>query len=117
MNCLIDVLIIEDSEHDAELVLEELKQNRYAPVFKRVATRHDFLAALKHRIWDVIICDYVLPQFSGPEALKLMQSEGYDIPFIMVSGVFGEEEAVEMMKSSADDYDFEGNLTRLCCRH
>jgi two-component system cell cycle sensor histidine kinase/response regulator CckA len=113
VNCLIDVLIVEDSENDALLLLEELKQKSYVPVFQRVETPDDFLAALKSRVWDAVICDYLLPEFSGPEALKLFKKEGLDMPFIVVSGVFGEDKAVDMMKAGASDYILKGNLSRL----
>lgn len=113
MNCLIEILIIEDSEGDAFLLLEELKRRNYAPVFQRVETADGFLAALESRIWDAVICDYVLPEFSGPEALKLFREQGLDLPFIVVSGVFGEEKAVSMLKAGANDYILKGNLSRL----
>jgi PAS domain S-box-containing protein len=69
--------------------------------------------ALKTRQWDAVIADYVLPQFSGPEALHLLRGQGMDLPFIMVSGIYGEEEAVAMMKAGANDYVMKGNLARL----
>jgi DNA-binding NtrC family response regulator len=93
--------------------LKELEEKGYTPVHQRVETPEDFLAALRTRSWDAVISDYVLPQFSGPEALKLLRSHGYNIPFIMVSGVFGEEKAVAMMKAGANDYILKGNLSRL----
>jgi PAS domain S-box-containing protein len=78
-----------------------------------VDTKEGFLVALKSRAWDAVISDYVLPQFSGPEALKLLCHLGFDIPFIMVSGIYGEEAAVEMMKAGANDYIMKGKLSRL----
>lgn len=113
MNCLIEILIVEDSENDVLLLLEELKQKNYSPVFKRVETRDEFLAALKNRVWDAVICDYVLPQFGGPEALELFLAHGYDVPFVVVSGAFGEDKAVSMMKAGANDYILKTNLSRL----
>jgi sigma-B regulation protein RsbU (phosphoserine phosphatase) len=104
---------VEDSESDTVLVLEELKQKHYTPIFQRVETRDEFLAALKSRVWDALICDYLLPQFSGPEALKVFRTLGVDVPFIMVSGVFGEEKAVSMMKAGANDYILKSNFSRL----
>jgi PAS domain-containing protein len=78
-----------------------------------VESKADFLAALQQRPWDAIISDYVLPQFSGPEALHLLRHQGLDTPFIMVSGIYGEEAAVTMMKAGANDYIMKGNLSRL----
>lgn len=110
--CIIQVLIVEDSINDTLLLLEELEQKGYTTMHERVETPEDFLAALQHRAWDAVVSDYVLPRFSGPDALKLLRSKGIDIPFIMVSGVYGEEAAVAMMKAGADDYIVKSNLSR-----
>lgn len=109
----LQILMVEDSEDDAALLLAELERNDYAPRHLRVETQADFLAALKNQQWDAVISDFVLPQFSGPQALELLRREGFDIPFIMVSGIYGEEEAVAMMKAGANDYLMKGNLARL----
>jgi sigma-B regulation protein RsbU (phosphoserine phosphatase) len=113
VNCLIELLIVEDSENDALLLLEELRHKGYTPVFERVETEEDFQRALQSRAWDAVLCDYVLPSFSGPEALKLFRSLGYECPFIVVSGVFGEQKAVSMMKAGASDYILKSDLSRL----
>ena len=115
-NGIMQVLIVEDSENDTVLLLEELEQKGHAPAHQRVETKEDFLAALQNGSWDAVISDYVLPQFSGPDALKLLRNQGFDIPFIMVSGVHGEETAVAMMKAGANDYIVKGNLSRLARR-
>lgn len=113
VNNFLDILVVEDSEDDARLLLHELKSGNRSLHFKRVDTAAGFLAAFKERCWDAVISDYVLPQFSGPEALKLLQKHGFDIPFIVVSGVYGEEKAVTMMKAGADDYILKSDLSRL----
>jgi PAS domain S-box-containing protein len=110
---LLHVLLIEDSENDARLLLEEIKEAGYEPMSERVQTAGDLNAALSRHTWDVILSDYVLPRFSGPEALKLVREKNPDIPFIMISGVFGEETAVEMMKAGANDYLTKKNFSRL----
>ncbi len=110
--CIIQVLIVEDSVNDTLLLLEELEQNGYTAVHQRVETADDFLTALNQRAWDAVVSDYVLPQFSGPAALKILRGKGLDIPFIMVSGVYGEEAAVAMMKAGANDYLVKENLSR-----
>lgn len=109
----INLLIVEDSANDAMLLLAELKRHGQAVHHHRVETRQDYLAALRNKAWDAIISDYVLPQFSGPQALHLLRQEDLDTPFIMVSGIYGEAEAVEMMKAGADDYIMKGSLSRL----
>jgi PAS domain S-box-containing protein len=107
------ILLIEDSEMDAELLLAELRHKDYTPVCRRVQTAWETLAALQQHEWDVIISDYYLPQFSGPEALKLVQESRIDVPFIMISGVCGEEVAVQVMKAGADDLILKSNFSRL----
>ncbi|MDB6068573.1 MAG: hypothetical protein JWR26_4781 [Pedosphaera sp.] len=109
----IRVLLIEDSENDAALVLLELREAGYEPICERVETARAMIAALNRQSWDVVIADYVLPQFSGPAALKLLQERRLDLPFIIVSGHIDEDTAVASMKAGAHDYVMKGRLTRL----
>jgi DNA-binding NtrC family response regulator len=109
----IRILIVEDSEDDAALLVRELRRNGYDPVFERVGTAQAMTAVLEKQVWDVIICDYNLPNFSAPAALTLLQKSGLDLPFIIVSGSVGEDVAVAAMKSGAHDYIMKGNLKRL----
>lgn len=110
---LLHVLVVEDSESDYLLLLQELRRKDYKPVHLRVETAEQLQTALQQRTWEVVISDYTLPQFSAPDALTLLQASKLDIPFIVVSGVFGEEAAVHMMKAGANDYITKGNLSRL----
>ena len=110
---LLQVLIVEDSENDLKLMLEELRQRGYEAVYERVQNSAELTAALNRHAWDVVLSDYVLPQFSGPEALKLLREKGLDVPFIAISGKYGEEAAVDMMKAGANDYIVKTNLSRL----
>jgi diguanylate cyclase (GGDEF)-like protein/PAS domain S-box-containing protein len=107
------VLVIEDSEDDAALLIHELRRGGYEPVFKRVDTEATFRAALTGQDWDIVIADYSLPHFSAPAALKLLQESGLDLPCIIVSGVIGEDVAVEAMKAGAHDCIMKYNLKRL----
>ncbi len=109
----IQVLVVEDSENDTLLLLEELRKKGYAPLHRRVETAEDMRTNLERHDWDVVISDYVMPQFSGPDALKVMNEARLDVPFIVVSGTYGEEAAVHMMKAGASDYIVKGNLSRL----
>ncbi|MEO6183788.1 MAG: PAS domain S-box protein [Verrucomicrobiota bacterium] len=111
MKKLLRVLMVEDLEEDAILILREL-QGAYEPQFQRVASAADMVAALEEN-WDVIISDYAMPNFNGLNALQLLQERKLDIPFIIVSGIIGEEIAVNAMKSGANDYVMKGNLSRL----
>lgn len=113
MVSLLQVLVVEDSENDAELLLNQLREAGYQTMSERVQTAEELNAALSRHTWDIILSDYVMPQFSGSEALKLARRKNPDIPFIVISGVCGEETAVEMMKAGATDYLVKGNLSRL----
>src|SRR5437762_182041 len=112
-NRSIRVLLVEDSENDALLLLRHLQKGGYEPISQRVETAAAMLAALEQQSWDIIISDYVVPGFGGLEALALLQNKGLDLPFIIVSGHIGEEVAVEAMKAGAHDYVMKDNLRRL----
>jgi PAS domain S-box-containing protein len=107
------VLIIEDSEDDALLVIRALKKGGYAPEYERVETAAAMLSSLKDKTWDIVMSDYGMPHFSGEKALALLKETNIDIPLIIVSGSIGEETAVECMRLGACDYFMKGNLTRL----
>ncbi len=107
------ILIVEDSEDDAQLLLLELRRNGYEPVFERVDSREAMEQALARRQWDIVISDYIMPRFSGLHALSVLKDSGLDIPFIIVSGNIGEDIAVEAMRKGAHDYIIKGNLARL----
>ncbi len=109
----LNLLLVEDSEDDAELMLIELRRGGYQPAYLRVENSEDMRAALQGRDWDLIISDYVMPQFSGPAALKLLHESGCDVPIIIVSGHIGEDIAVSAMKSGANDYVMKDRLARL----
>lgn len=109
----LNVLIVEDSNADAQLLLRELRQGGFEPVYERVDTREAMTAALDKQSWDIILADYVMPQFSGLAALELLKEKGIDLPFIVISGKIGEDTAVEAMKAGANDYILKGNLMRL----
>ena len=113
MDIPLAVLIVEDSESDAQLILRLLKKAGYELVYEQVESAQQMRAALEKRAWDIVISDYKLPQFDGRVALKLLQEMGRDIPFIVVSGTIGEETAVAMMKAGAHDYLMKDNLARL----
>jgi PAS domain S-box-containing protein len=113
VDILLAVLIVEDSESDAQLIVRLLKKAGYELVYEQVETAKQMRLALEKHAWDIVISDYRLPQFDGRAALKLLQETGRDIPFIVVSGSIGEETAVAMMKAGAHDYLIKGDLARL----
>ena len=107
------VLLVEDTEDDAVLLLRELRRGGFEPYMVRVQTPLAMRAELLARTWDVVISDFSLPSFTGLEALRVLQETGIDVPFILVSGTIGEEVAVEAMRAGADDYVMKAHLQRL----
>lgn len=107
------VLIVEDSRSDAELLLSGLARAGYCVRSETVQTDGTMRAALRDKKWDLIISDYVLPAFSGLEALAVAQQCAPDLPFIIVSGKIGEDVAVEALQAGAMDYLLKDRLTRL----
>ena len=107
------LLLVEDSEFDAILLLREIEHGGYNVQSIRVETAEEMCQALDHQQWDIIISDYVMPQFSGLAALELTKARGLDQPFIIVSGHIGEEIAVASMKAGAHDYVMKDRLARL----
>ena len=106
-------LIVDDSEDDALLVVAELQRGGYDVPWERVDTAEAMGCALDRQPWDVVLCDYQMPRFSGLAALELLKASGRDLPFIIVSGTIGEDIAVAMMKAGAHDYIMKGKLARL----
>jgi PAS domain S-box-containing protein/putative nucleotidyltransferase with HDIG domain len=113
VNALLRVLIVDDSEDDAKLIIRQLHKGGYNPKWERVETAEAMEAALNREQWNVILCDYKMPHFSAPAALKLVQNKNIDIPFIIVSGAIGEDTAVTAMKSGAHDYLMKDKLAKL----
>jgi len=107
------MLLVEDSELDAELLLRELRRGGYDVRAQRVASAEAMSQALREQDWDIVVSDYVMPGFSGIEALQLFRDKGLDVPFIVVSGHIGEDIAVAAMQAGADDYLMKDRLARL----
>lgn len=106
----ISVLFIEDSPHDAELAQLALERSGYDLRTELVYDRAGVVEALQRRAFDLILADFILPGFSGSQALQEARRLAPQTPFIFLSGVFGEEHAVNMMRSGAVDYVLKQNL-------
>ena len=106
------VLLIEDSEDDALLLLRELRRHGYEPVSQRIETGSEMEEALPRK-WDLVISDYSLPHFDPLSALKILQQQDLDIPCIVVSGSVDETTILNAMKAGAADYLMKDNLMRL----
>ena len=112
MSTPLNVLIVDDNPADAELLARELRRSGYEPRWSLVQSETDYGRALSVGL-DIILCDYHMPGFSGIEALDILRTRGLDVPFILISGVMGEEAAVAAIKRGAADYLMKDRLTRL----
>jgi two-component system, cell cycle sensor histidine kinase and response regulator CckA len=113
MGLPIRVLIVEDSEDDAMLIVRELKAGGYDVNYRCVDSPRALGAACDSQEWDLIVSDYSMPNFSGTDALNFVRSKHLAVPFIFVSGTIGEETAVAAVTKGAQDYLMKGNLKRL----
>jgi len=107
------VLIIEDSEFDARILVNLLRRGGYEPEWVRVETAGALRTELAARPWQLLLADYNLPTFNAPEAIEILHASGLDIPVIIISGGIGEDVAVATMKAGASDYLMKGQLARL----
>lgn len=107
------LLLVEDSDIDAQLLAYDLSHANFEVKMQRVETEEGMRLALAQGTWDAIISDFRLPAFSAPDALAVLRESGLDLPFIIVSGTIGEETAVQIMRSGAHDYLMKSNLNRL----
>jgi PAS domain S-box-containing protein len=107
------VLLVEDAEIDAQLILRQLIEAGFSVDAKRVEREQEFRDALNEALpWDLLLCDYQMPQFDAPKALAILKESQLDIPFLVVSGSISTELAIEMMRQGAHDYLFKGDMAR-----
>lgn len=110
---MVDILLLEDSPIDADLIGEYLRRAAIPFAMRRVVTREEFEDALERGGSDLILSDYSLPSFDGLAALAIAREKAPDVPFIFVSGMLGEEIAIESLKNGATDYVVKTRLGRL----
>jgi DNA-binding NtrC family response regulator len=113
MSRQLSVLIVEDNEQDAAILVRELRRGGYDLSFDRVETPDAMRAALDTGIWDIVLSDYSMPRFNAPAALALVHERNLDLPFIIISGTVGEETAVTSLRAGAHDFIVKGSLARL----
>src|SRR4051794_5336521 len=113
MRQLLRILIVEDSELDAMLLIRELRRAGYESEHQRVDTIAAMAEAIRTRVWDIVISDCSIPCFSAQAALAVLAQAQLDLPCIVVSGSVGEEAAVELMRAGAHDLVLKHNLERL----
>lgn len=107
------ILLLEDTDSDAELVERALRRADLSFTLRRVDNETDFIRELKENPPDVVLADYRLPTFDGLSALFIVRERNPDAPFLIVSGTLGDEKAVEVLKLGATDYVLKDRLSRL----
>ena len=110
---IIRVLLVEDSEEDAQVVLATLASGGFSVVSRRVETAEQLRGALQSDGWSVVLSDFNLPNFSAIEALELLRTLKAQIPMIVVTGAIGEESAAAVIKAGATDLVTKQGLHRL----
>jgi diguanylate cyclase (GGDEF)-like protein len=110
---LLKILIVEDSEDDALLLLREIDRGGYKAEWERVDNALDLQRTLSSNDWDIVITDHNMPGFDSTAAIQIVKQNDRDIPIIIVSGSIGEDVAVESMKAGAHDYILKNNYLRL----
>lgn len=113
MNTGLKILLVEDSETDADLLVRFLRREKIIFSHSRVWNKDAFIAALKEDSYDLIIADHSLPQFSGMDAFRIAKKANKNIPFILVTGTVSEKMLTEYAKEGIDDYILKENLLRL----
>jgi len=112
-NKTLRILHVEDSERDVALLQRHLKRTGYELIADRVDTAAAMITALETCEWDLVLCNYAMPNFNALDALAVVKKLNCDIPFIVISGTIGESLAVEAMRAGANDYLLKDNLARL----
>jgi PAS domain S-box-containing protein len=110
---VLSILLLEDSSLDAHLALARLDKAKFGYTYDRVDTRQKFIDAVASRCYDIILADYALPDFDGLAALEIARKHAPDTPFILVSGVLGEEFAIDALHRGATDHLLKPRLERL----
>ncbi len=108
------VLMVDDSDEDADRLAQELARGGYAPVWRRVEADAALHEALRAQRWDVVLTDFALRQLDMDRVLRAVRGQSARVPVLVVSSAAGEEPAVESLKAGADDYMRKERLTRLC---
>lgn len=106
-------LIVEDNSSDVELMVRELRLGGFDVIYDVAQSEAEFRALARANTYAVVLADYSLPQWRGLDALKVLQEEKLNTPFILVSGALGDLSAVECIKQGVSDYILKDRLARL----
>ncbi|MEW6470274.1 MAG: response regulator transcription factor [Bacteroidota bacterium] len=110
---LLKVLLLEDNDHDTELMIRELKASGFSIEYRQTDSKKDFFHELEKFRPDLVLADYSLPMFNGMHAFRLFREKNYAIPFILVTGSLTEELALECLREGVDDFILKKSFKRL----
>jgi two-component system, cell cycle sensor histidine kinase and response regulator CckA len=110
---LVRLLVVEHDTADVELYVKELERAGFEVRSEIVSTQAGFLGHLRSGVYDIVLADYRLPDWTGMDALAMLRANGWDIPLILITGSLGDERAVECVKLGAADYIIKQHLARL----
>ncbi|WP_309613246.1 ATP-binding protein [Flavobacterium sp.] len=109
----IKILLLEDNPADADLLARQLAKSGLLFSIEVVETREKFVELLNSFCPDLILSDYSMPSFNALSAFNIVKETGNPIPFIIVSGTIGEENAVNLIKDGVTDFASKNNLAAL----
>jgi len=109
----LNLLLIEDNPADVLLIERHLRKHGVEVSLRHVTDAGQIADALDQPMWDAVLCDYNLPGIDPAELLDRLKSRLPDVPIIVVSGVVGEECAVDLLKAGAWDFVLKDHLVRL----
>jgi len=112
MSNALRIIIVDDSVADAELILHEISKS-HTPEHAIVDNAEDLKKVFIDKAWDIILCDYSMPDFDPCQALYIAREYDLDIPLIVIAGTIGEEKAIELIKTGCGDCILKSNMTRL----
>ena len=112
MSSVLRVIIVDDSAADAELIAHKLQKN-YTVEHAILDNAADLRKALVDKIWDIVLCDYSMPDFDPYRVLNILKEYDFDIPLIVITGTIGEEKAIQLLKAGCSDCILKTNMTRL----
>ncbi|MDQ6917931.1 MAG: PAS domain S-box protein [Candidatus Dormibacteraeota bacterium] len=107
------LLLVEDSATDALLIEHEIRKGGFDVAVKHVRDAAEMRVALRSQTFDIVISDHNLPGSNSLDTLSTLREAEVDVPFLIVSGVIGEETAVAAMRAGASDYLLKDRLSRL----
>lgn len=108
----LQILIIDDDENDAFLIMRTIRKSGLKAECQHAINEQQLLEHLTQP-WDLVITDHNMPALSSVDVLQIVRAQYAELPVIIVSGTMADEIGVLAMKTGAQDYVMKDNLARL----